>query len=42
MINEKNDTIAELNIEKQKMLKNLSMRKISPVQVKEPILSNLY
>ncbi len=42
MINEKNDALAELNIEKTRMLKNLSMRNIAPVQVQEPILYNLY
>ena len=42
MLNEKNDALAELNMEKQKMLKNLSLRQISPVQITEPILSNLY
>jgi hypothetical protein len=42
MLNEKNDALVELNMEKQKMLKNLSLRQVSPVQVTEPILSNLY
>ena len=42
MLNEKNDAIAELNMEKQKMLKQLWLRQISPLQVTEPILSNLY
>lgn len=41
-INEKNDVLAELNNEKQKMLKQLSLRNVAPVQVTEPILTNLY